>query len=243
MIYAYSFMIGACSGSFLYAATWRYLREIDFVHGRSSCPTCHHKLAWYDLIPIISWIWLRGKCRYCKTSISITYMLYELGIAIAALLCAFAYGLTIEAACVFIMILILISMAIIDRATMVIPDGLQLLLIIPIGILTLISPEMSLTHHLLGAVSISGFMALMNRLVRDSFGGGDVKLMYLCGWALGWRRIVLAALIAVWTAGIYVIYLIFAKHVQRKTHIAFAPYLCAGIIFSLYADHWFLLML
>ncbi len=234
LIYGYCFLIGASCGSFVYAATWRYLHQLDFVYGRSSCPNCHHTLAWYDLIPVVSWLCLRGKCRYCHAFISPSYLLYELGIGVSALLCLRIYGFTCEGIWIFVIILILISMAMIDRATMIIPNGLQLLLIIPIMALSWLHPEMTLENHLSGALSISGFMMLMNQWKKGSFGGGDIKLMFLCGWLLGCQRIIMAMVIAVWTAGLYAIYLLCLRRAQRDTRIAFAPYLCIGVIFVLF---------
>lgn len=231
-VYGYCFFMGACFGSFVYAATWRYVRKWNFITGHSCCPYCHHALAWNDLIPIVSWLWLRGKCRYCGESIAMRYWLFELGGGVIALLCCYHYGITSESFWVFVMILILIGIAIVDQATMMIPNVLQLLLLIPIAVLTLIHPEMAIMKRVLGAISISGFMALLNWWVKDSFGGGDMKLMLLCGWLLGWQRILLAMTIAIWSAGIYAVYLLITGRAQRTSHIAFAPYLCVGIIFA-----------
>lgn len=241
-LYGYCFLVGACFGSFVYASTQRYVHKENFITGRSCCPHCHHPLAAIDLIPVLSWLWLRGRCRYCGEPIALRYWLFELGIGLAACCCCFAYGFSIAAIWTFLLILILVSIAMIDHELLMIPNGLQLLLVIPVAALSWGYSDFPFVDRLIGALSVSGFMILMNQWKKDSFGGGDIKLMLLCGWLLGWQGSVMAMVIAVWTAGIYAIYLLLTKQAQRDSHMAFAPYLCGGVLLVLLFDKAVLMM-
>lgn len=209
---------------------------------------CGHKLKWFELIPIISWIALRGKCRSCKAPISPQYPIVETanGLLWAVVFVALgAQPLTIFAQMTFTM---LIALSVIDARTHEIPVGFNIF----IGILGVVYTILD-TLGLAGLVGTSGYyvyfnkVALIDHLIGmvcvfiplylifiiskgTAIGGGDLKLMAAAGLLIGWKLIVLAALLGfVFGAVIHVIRM---KFFNAGRELAMGPYLSAGIIIS-----------
>lgn len=234
LIYAYVFIIGTVIGSFLNVVIWRVPQELSFVKGRSYCPHCHTTLKPYDMIPVLSWIFLRGKCRFCKEPISIRYPLIELTGGLLAILCFHHFGFYWDTLLVFSILLILLAITMIDFATMTIPNGLIISLIFPIIIVYMLHPEMAFVERILGFFIISLPMYVLTLIVPDCFGGGDIKLIAVCGFLLGWKMNILAMFLAILTGGIYACYLVVSKKAKKGAHMAFGPYLCLGVSISLF---------
>lgn len=193
LIYVYMFLIGMCVASFMNVVIDRVPRNESFVKGRSHCDHCGETLKWDDLIPIVSYIFLRGKCRYCHTSIPIRGFLIEIFGGLIGMFCFYRFGFSIETILMFVIAMILLAITMIDFDTMI----------------------------------------LLNVLIAESFGGGDIKLMFVSGIALGWKYSLLAAFIGILLAGSYSIYLLVSKKINKKGHIAFGPYLSIGIFIAL----------
>lgn len=234
LIYLYAFVIGIIIGSFLNVVIWRVPQELSFVGGRSFCPHCHKELKPYDMIPVFSWIILRGKCRFCKAPISVRYPLIELAGGLLALMCFHHFEFTLDTIFVFIVIITLLAITMIDFDTMTIPNGLIIFLIFPIIVLCILHPEISLVNRVIGFFVISLPMYLMTRLIPDCFGGGDIKLIAVCGFMLGWQMTLLAMFIAILVGGIYACYLVISKKAKKGAHMAFGPYICLGITLALF---------
>lgn len=243
VLYLYSFILGAIIASFINVVVWRLPQGLDFVKGRSFCPTCHHTLAWYDLFPIFSWLFLKGSCRYCHDTISMRYPLVELLGGLLGMLSLNVYGMSWECLVVLVILMILLTISLIDHDTMLIPDGLQFALCIPVIVLSLMQADPTWIERIIGCLIIALPMLLLTYLIPDCFGGGDIKLMFICGFLLGWSHTLLAMFVAVLLAGSYAIYLLACKKVDKKAHIAFGPYLCIGIACSLCFGseliHWY----
>lgn len=229
----YVFVVGLCFGSFLNVVIWRTPQGLSFAKGRSFCPHCHHTLVWYDLIPLVSWLILRGKCRSCKEPISIRYPLIECASGVLALWCFSHYGFTWDTILVFIIALLLLAVAMIDLDTMLIPNGLLLTMLIPIIILCMLHPEVVFLDRFIGCFSIALPMYILTLLIPNCFGGGDIKLLAVCGIVLGWKLSILAIFIAILLGGFYACYLLISKKAQKSSHIAFGPYICVGVFISL----------
>lgn len=234
LIYVYVFVIGSVIGSFLNVVIWRVPQEISFVGGRSYCPKCHKTLKAYDMIPIFSWILLRGKCRFCRSPISIRYPLIELAGALLAVWCFHRFEFTLDTIVVFIVVITLLAVTMIDFDTMTIPNGLIIFLIFPIIILCILHPEINFINRLIGFFLISLPMYLLTLLIPDCFGGGDIKLIAVCGFMLGWQMVLLAMFIAILAGGVYAFYLILSKKAKKGAHIAFGPYICLGVMLSMF---------
>lgn len=231
---AFCFLYGICIGSFVNVVIGRLPQKISFVKGRSFCPICKQNIAWYDLLPIISYMMLKGKCRICRGNILIRYMLIELVGGMFALLCAATFSNAIQGGFAYVIGMILLTISVIDMDTMCIPNRLLLILSIPIAMVSILQFGISIEERLFGFFIVSLPMYVCNRLFHDSFGGGDIKLIALCGFFLGWQRCVVAACIAVILGGISAIYLLIYKNESIKLHIPFGPYLSIGVMLSLF---------
>ena len=228
-----SFIYGMCTGSFLNVVIYRLPKGISVISGRSSCRDCGSQLKAYELLPVISYALLRGKCAHCGSSISLRYPVVELISGLAAAASYLAYGISVRALLLFMIAAILIAVAFIDMDTMTIPDSL-VVSAVPISlILVLMDSALTLASAAAGSLSVSFFMIVMNRIVPDSFGGGDIKLMAVCGFFLGWQNALLSFFIAVFTGGTFAVWLIASRRSGRGSHMAFGPFLCLGIFVSM----------
>ena len=227
------FILGSCIASFINVLIYRIPRDLDFVNGRSFCPSCHNTLKPYDMIPVFSWLFLKGKCRFCKEPISPRYPLIELCGGLLAMLCFYRYGFTWMTLVSFVLAMILLTITMIDFDTMTIPNGLVIALVAPVIVCAVLEPQISISSRVIGMASVSGFMLLMTLAIPDCFGGGDMKLMFVCGFMLGWINTLLAGFIGLLAGGIYASYLMVTKKSKEQSHMAFGPYLCLGIFTAL----------
>lgn len=246
------FMMGACIGSFYNVITMRVPIKESFTKGRSHCPKCKHELSALDLVPFFSWIFLRGKCRYCKEKISFRYPLMELVGGLTALFSVWQLGVTINALVLFYLISVLVTLSVIDQATMEIPDGFHIAIFIAAILSIWFGPlfgivEISLVSRIIGFFVISVPMYILACLT-GGFGGGDIKLMAVAGLLLGWKATICAFFVGVFAAAFYCIYvLIYAliailkktapsfkegMSAAMKMPFAFGPYLSFGILVS-----------
>lgn len=227
------FVYGICIGSFLNVIIYRLPNDISIAKGRSYCPKCSEKIKNYDLIPIISYIILKGKCRNCKTSISIRYPIVELVTGIVAVITFIAKGFSLESVIIFAIASILIAIAMIDFDTMTIPDEL-VVAIIPLAIgIAFLQKDISILSRIIAFFEISIPMIILNYFVQDSFGGGDIKLISICGIILGWKCTLLAMFVAILIGGFYAVYLLLSGKSKKGAHIAFGPYICIGVYISM----------
>lgn len=233
LFYLYSFLVGVCVASFVNVVIWRVPQGLSFVKGRSYCPSCNHQLAWMDLFPVFSFVLLKGKCRYCGAKIPVRDTLLEVVGGIIGIYCFYHFQFTWDTLVVFTIFMIMMAITMIDFDTMTIPNGLIIALIVPVGIFTVLHPEVSITSRLIGFFVISLPMYLLTIIIPDCFGGGDIKLIAVCGFLLGWKLTLLAFFISVLIGGGYAIYLLISKKSKTGAHIAFGPYLCVGIMVSL----------
>jgi len=181
--------LGACFGSFSNVLIYRLPRNLSVVGPRSFCPSCRKTVAWYDNIPVFSWLILRGRCRHCATPVSVRYLLVELAGAACVLAGIARFGWTIEGLSASIFLIILLDIAIIDWHHMVIPHTLTVGGMV-IGLVLSLFGNPTLPSALLGAVAGGGAILIVSygyKLVRGvvGMGGGDVMLMGLVGVFLG----------------------------------------------------------
>lgn len=203
-------VLGACSASFVNNLAWRMVRDKTALKGRSECSQCGHTLRPLDLVPILSWIFLRGKCRYCKTKISPRYVLVEIIMALIFVALIWVYGLSMQTLAYMFLASILCGVLLVDFETLTIPNGfivagiivwvLSMWFIRPplvgVGIGTLFVGFTGsgflavLLDGLVGAFVIGGGMLLLALLFdkltgKNSLGGGDIKLFFMVGLYLG----------------------------------------------------------
>ncbi len=257
MVYVLLVFLGLALGSFINAFVWRLheqaktkskkkLRELSITKGRSMCVQCHHTLAWYDLIPVVSWITLRGRCRYCKKVISWQYPLVELLVAILLPL-SFAFwpyslqgGLAITALILWIPILVLlIALSIYDLKWMILPNRLMYLLAGLVAmqrvIVTFDVSKMSmLISSLVGGLLVGGFFWMMFQLSSGKWiGGGDVRYGFIMGFLLGWQKALLGLMIASYAGTIVVVIIMLLGKYHKKMRVPFGPFLITATYVSL----------
>ncbi|MGB5822448.1 MAG: prepilin peptidase [Proteocatella sp.] len=233
LLYLIIFIYGACIGSFLNVVIYRVPNEISIAKGRSYCPKCNTQIRNCDLIPIASYLKLKGRCRQCSEKISSRYPFVELFTGLIAVMVFMVKGFTMISVTVFIVSAILIAITMIDFDTMTIPNGL-VVAIIPLAVyMALMQSDVSLWSSIIGFFAVSVPMLLLNQVIPDSFGGGDVKLIAVCGFMLGWENTLLAMFIAILIGGMYAVYLLVSGKSKRGAHIAFGPYICLGVYISM----------
>lgn len=189
---AITVFLGLCLGSFATALSYRLPREISMTtKARSSCPTCGHNLGVYDLVPLFSWLALRGKCRHCSDPIGGRYPLIELATLALCLAFYLTAGLTPHTVVLFLLAPVLVSMIDIDLRYKLIPDVLNLSILL-LGILALLAEgdSAAIPPAVFGAVLYGGGAALLRTVFmhlkgREPMGLGDVKFFAAAGFWLG----------------------------------------------------------
>lgn len=247
MLTALAFWIGACIGSFLNVVAYRLPKEQSIVRPRSRCPSCGRAILWHDNIPVLGWLWLRGRCRFCRKSISPRYPLVEAAMgALAALLwrrwpARPAWAVLTAAAAAF-----LLAIALIDWDTFIIPDELSL------GLLALglacapLNPALAATpfwwswlYAARGAVA--GFAICLAIAVlgeklfgKEAMGGGDVKLLAAVGAWSGVLGAFDCLLVASLLGSLYGGGLVLRGRLKRSDPIPFGPFLAAAAVLNFF---------
>lgn len=204
----FAFIFGAIVGSFLNVCVARWPRDLSVVKPRSRCPYCGHQLAWFENIPLVSWLALRARCRCCDEPISLQYPAVELTVAMAWMLSFNAFGLTLTTVRVAVFFTILLGVALTDVKHYVIPDGFTvfgLLFMLATSVIGLFlndqGPFAGPYDALVGACAGAGLIAITGwlgevALKREAMGMGDVTLMAFAGAALGPSRAIVAVFLA-----------------------------------------------
>lgn len=196
-------LVGASAGSFLNCMAWRIVHGESVWKGRSHCTSCNHVLGIPDLVPIFSWLLLRGKCRHCGAKIGSRYFLSEAFLGICTLWTLLRFDLTPECARNVLFLFCLFGLSAVDLESMIIPNGF---LLTALGIWLVFLPILGMSTgeiitHLTAAVGyFGGFLAISlildKVLGRDSMGGGDIKLFGVMGLYLGWIPSLFAVILA-----------------------------------------------
>jgi leader peptidase (prepilin peptidase)/N-methyltransferase len=220
-------------GSFLNVVAARVPLRRSVVRPASACMSCSYELAWYDNVPVASWLLLRGRCRSCGSAISALYPAVELATAGLVAACFVAFGLSGEAFVASFFCVVLVVLSAIDLTHRVVPNRI----VLPAALLVLVaqtvlqpSPEWAL-----GALGASGFLFAAALAYPAGMGMGDVKLALLLGAMLG--RTVPVALMVGMVAALVPSVVLLARHgsAARKMGIPFAPFLAFGALVALFA--------
>jgi leader peptidase (prepilin peptidase)/N-methyltransferase len=220
-------------GSFVNVVAARVPLRRSVVRPASACMSCGHELAWHENVPVLSWLWLRGRCRSCSARISALYPAVELSTALLVAACFVAFGLSGEAFVASFFCVVLVAISAIDFTHRIVPNRI----VLPAALVVLVaqtalepSPE-----WLLGALGASGFLLLAALAYPAGMGMGDVKLALLLGAMLG--RLVCVGLMVGMVAALVPSVVLLARHgsAARKMGIPFAPFLAFGAIVALFA--------
>jgi leader peptidase (prepilin peptidase) / N-methyltransferase len=244
-----AFLVGLCIGSFLNVCVARWPRDLSVVSPRSRCPNCGHQLAWFENIPLASWLVLRARCRCCDEPISSIYPLGELAIGLLWALCVAELGPTFTALRVAIFLTILVGVALTDLRHYLIPDGFTITgLLWALGT-AFIAPFLSESalfagpyDALIGACAGAGFIAVIGwlgeaALKKEAMGMGDMTLMAFVGAVLGPARALATVFVGatigavVFLAVVYPIAFMRRGRVTSQTELAFsAPELTVPLV-------------
>lgn len=226
------FILGLCIGSFLNVLIYRLPRSLT-LGGRSFCPKCKKQISWYDNVPLLSYLLLRGKCRNCRASISFRYPLVEL---LTGFL--FLEGLErlgglggLGTLGILVIISVMIAIFFIDLEHQIIPDALVSLGVLgAVGVL-----GVNLITNIPSAIGAGLFFLLLHLITKGKgMGLGDVKLVFLMGLVLGFPGIIGALYFAFLTGAFVGVILILSGKKKFGQHIAFGPFLVAGFLVFLF---------
>ena len=232
-------LLGAALGSFLNCAAWRIAHRESFVRGRSRCPQCGHVLGAADLVPVFSWLLLRGRCRYCKGKIPARYVLAELCFAAITVCNLLHFDLTPVMLRNLVFLCCLFCLSLVDLEIYEIPDGCLLVALLawfaalpftftrPLGRYVLV--------HVLSGLGLGGAILLlaliMDRVLRrESMGGGDIKLFALVGLYLG----ALGGLLAVLLSCLFGLAFAALGRKGRNAPFPFGPAIAAAAVVTLF---------
>lgn len=245
LLFLYLFLIGLVFGSFFNVCIYRLESEESIVKGRSHCQSCKHELNALDLIPVLSWVFLRGRCRYCHQPIAIRYPLVELLTGFLFVLTGTFFGFTFDTLIYLVVISALIMIAFIDLDTMLIRD--RFIVILTLCGLTLLAFYPETWRSALLGTGIVSLPLLLLAVLTHGIGLGDVKLMAAAGFVLGWQRILLSMILGAVFASIVAIYQMLVHHKSGKDQMPLGPYLSLGIAVSLFFGEaiiaWYLALL
>ncbi len=247
-------IFGLCIGSFLNVVIYRLPRGESIVTPRSRCPSCEHPIAWYDNIPLVSWLLLRGKCRHCSVKISFRYFLVELLAGVLSIATFFYFqDLVLYFAYFCFLIAPLLAVIFIDLDHRIIPDSISLPGIVAgvlVHYLTAFPGEGSgaLVDSGVGILVGGGFLFLVafayeKLKKREGLGGGDVKLAAMLGAFFGWKQVLMILLISSVLGSVIGLVVVSLK---KNWHYAipFGPFLAAAATLQLFFGepilYWYL---
>lgn len=233
ILYASSLVLGLVLGSFLNVVIYRLPRRESLVRPGSHCPQCGANIRWYDNIPVVSWLVLRGRCRSCAVRISSRYPLVEAITGVAFALAMWRFGVTWSLLVAWAFIAAMVAIAFIDFDRMIIPDKIVLPGAV-IGLVASIALQPERWWIYLAAAAGAAFFFLLLAVLwpGGGMGYGDVKMALFMGAVLGTN--VLVALFAAFLFGSIVgVYLIVIRKQSRKARVPFGPYLALGAILAI----------
>ncbi len=239
-------VFGLVIGSFLNVCIYRIPRRRSVIWPPSFCPKCRKPIAWYDNIPVLSFLWLRGKGRCCNIPISWQYPSVELLSAALTALFVWRWGICAWTAALLVVVYVLIISSVIDLQLMIIPDRFSIGLIFYGWAVCWFNPNFtgSIAQHFFQsfigtAVGFFGTFAIALvgawMFKKEAMGGGDIKLMGGIGALLGWKGVITTILFGSVLGLVYALFLMIFKGKKRSDAIPFGPFLSAGALVNLFS--------
>lgn len=221
-------VFGLCIGSFLNVVIARLPEGRNLVFPRSACPRCGHLIAWFDNLPVLSWLLLGARCRSCHERISWRYPAGEILTAALFVAAFLRFGLGAELVVALVFLCGLVAITGIDLDRQLIPDVITLPGIVAGLALNLTTGRLSWIESLLGIVVGGGVFFVIILISPSGMGGGDMKLGAMMGAFLGWKLGLLAVLLGVLSGGLVAVCLLALGRKGRKDAVPFGPFLALG---------------
>ncbi len=240
MIYPlFAFVFGMVVGSFLNVCICRMPKNESIVSPPSHCPHCSYQICWYDNIPLVSYLLLRGKCRGCGAHISLQYPLVELINGLLTLFLFLRFGPTLAFAALFLFCSALVVITFIDLEHQIIPDEISLSGIVVGFVLSFFLEGHTWLNSLLGILLGGGSLLLVAYLYqrvtgKDGMGGGDIKLLAMMGAFLGWKAVPFIIFASSLVGSLIGVTIMLLQKKDTKLAIPFGPYLAFGAILYIF---------
>lgn len=248
IVYPAVFIFGAVVGSFLNVCIIRVPQHESIVSPGSHCPRCKSMIAFYDNVPLVSYLFLSGRCRACGERISFRYFVVELLMASLSVALYYQFGLSLAFAVGFVFVAALIVISFIDLDVRIVPDVISLPGIIAGLVFSVIGRYLvgdpfelvpSPISSLIGILAGGGFLLALAWAYEsftgvEGMGGGDIKLLAMIGAFLGWPAIPLTLFFSSLGGSVVGLTAMLVKGVGRRYALPFAPFLCFGAILYLF---------
>jgi len=231
--YAVSFLLGLVLGSFLNVVIYRLPRRESLVRPGSHCPGCGGPISWFDNVPVVSWLALRGRCRACGVRIPVRYPLVEGITGVAFALAFWRFGLSWPLLVAWAFIAAMVAVAFIDFDHMIIPNKI----VLPGALIGLVASvaihPQSWWMYVAGSLGAAGFLFALAMLWPGGMGPGDIKMALFMGAVLG-VHVIIALFAAFLLGSAGGVYLMAVQKRSRKTKIPFGPYLALGAVVGVF---------
>jgi len=236
--YILIFILGLIVGSFCNVCIYRIPKNESIIYPASHCSKCRSKIKPVDNIPLLSFILLKGRCRNCKSKISIQYPMVEFLSGLIYLIIYLIYGLSVQTLIYIILSSALIIIAFIDLNEQIVPDVISLPGIVTGFIISFFVPYISFINSALGVVVGGGIIliiALVGSMIfkKEAMGGGDVKLAAMMGAFLGWRYIIISLFLGFFLGALVGIFLVLSKIKSKEDMVPFGPFIALGSLITL----------
>lgn len=245
------FTIGLVIGSFSNVCIYRIPRNESLVWPGSHCPKCSKPIKFYDNIPLISYIILKGKCRNCGEPIPLQYPIVELATGLFYLALYLFYGLQLIALVYMILCSVLIIISFIDLKVEIIPDTISLPFIVIGFVLSFFLRNINPLDSMLGIITGGGSLLLVaifgsKLFKKEAMGGGDIKLAAMIGAFFGWKLTLLSLFLSFFLGSIIGIIVLAASKDKSNNIIPFGPFIALGAMISMFWGnaiiHWYLMI-
>lgn len=239
LLHIFAFVLGATVGSFLNVCIYRIPRGDSIIRPLSHCPACNQPISFFDNIPLISFLLLRGRCRYCQTHISFRYPLVELLSALLSLGLFLKFGLSPHLFVYFILGWSLLAVTFIDLDTQTIPDIITLPGIILGFFASFLILQVKYWQLVLGILLGGGILYMVAFLYhaltkKEGMGGGDIKLMAMIGAFLGYKSVLPVIFLASLIGTLVGIIIIIGWRKDRRYAIPFGPFIALGTLMYIF---------
>ena len=233
------FLFGMAVGSFLNVCIYRLPQSISLIRPGSMCPGCRTKIAFYDNVPVASYLWLRGRCRHCGTAISPRYPLVELISGLFAVAVFARHGLSWEGLIVYALVAALLVITFIDIDHQIIPDVITYPGIVVGFLASLAVGQITYIESLIGIILGGGVLLMVAwgyYLVtkKEGMGGGDIKLLAMIGAFLGWKGVIFTIFVGSAIGSAVGMAITLRTEQGRRLPIPFGPFLSLGALLFLF---------